>query len=97
MLYALKSANPKLRKVILKNAPPELIKTLSEAVYNIIHGNVKICDKSHRCLCRYKRELRKFSSPHYNIKYKRKLITNQKGGWLSPLLSIVGALLSKYL
>lgn len=97
MLYALKTANPQLRKSILKNAPPDLIKTLSEIAHNVLQGNVEICNKTHKCLCKYKRVLRKFSSPHYNIEYKRRLITNQTGGWMVPLMSIVGTLLSNYL
>lgn len=97
MLYALKQANPKLRKHILKHSPPDFIKSLSEIVYNVLQGNVKICDKTHKCLCRYKKVLRKFASPHTNTEYKRKLIVNQKGGWITPLISIVSAILSKYL
>lgn len=97
MLYALKNASPKLRNVILKNAPSEIIKTLSEIAYNIIHGNVEICGKTHKCLSKYKRVLRKFSSPQTNITRKRKLIVNQIGGWVTPLMTIIGTILSKYL
>lgn len=97
MLYALKSAKPKLRKAILQNASPELIKTLSEIVYSVIHGNVEICSVTHKKLRKYKKSLRKFAVPHYSIERKRRLIVNQRGGWISPLMTIVGALLSKLL
>lgn len=96
MLSVLRTASPKLRKVMLKNVPPEIIKTLAECAYNILHGNVPICDKSHRRLKKYKNTLRRFSQPHSSITSKRRIIL-QKGGWLTPLLGIVGTLLSQYL
>lgn len=89
-------ATPKLRKAMLKNAPPELIKTLSECAYNILHGNFKICGKNHQCLKKYKNPFRRFSLPHSSIESKRQIIV-QKGGWLVPFLSIVGTLLNQFL
>lgn len=97
MLYVLKNADTKLRKAILKNASPEIIKTLCEISYNTLIGNHKICHKTKRRLFSYKRELRKLSCPKRSVSSKRKILI-QKGGFLPALIgSLLSGVIASYL
>jgi hypothetical protein len=55
-LQVLKTAKPQLRKAIIKNCNGELVKTISECVLNVLHGNLQLTT------CQKKR-LRKFKDP----------------------------------
>lgn len=90
MLYVLKNSKSKLRKNIMKEAHPELIKTLCEICMNTLNGNIKIPIKCRNYLKKYKRTLRRLSFTKANIPSKRKLLI-QRGGFLPILL---GTLLS---
>lgn len=90
MLYVLKNSEPKLRKNILKEARPEVIKTLCEICMNTLNGNIKLPVKCKNHLKKYKRTMRQLSFTKANIPSKRKLLI-QKGGFLPVLL---GTLLS---
>lgn len=100
MLYVLSRANPKLCSAIMKNADPELIKTISEIALNILAGNNKISNKSRKKLSRYKRQMRRLACSKQSLRSKRKILV-QKGGFLPMLIGsilsgIIGALLQKH-
>lgn len=90
MLHVLQSANPKLRKAILKEVPNDVIQVLSEICLNTLRGNVKVKQQTREKLKAYKGVLRQLASSSVGDTKKRRLLI-QKGGFLGLLL---GALLS---
>lgn len=101
MLYVLKNSKSKLRKNILKEVDPEIIKTLCEVCINTLNGNVKIPIKILNYLKKYKRAMRHLSFSKTNIPAKRNILI-QRGGFLPVLLgallsSVVGQLIEKKL
>lgn len=90
MLHVLNKCKACLRKVIIKKANPELIKTICEICLNILNGNIKISKKCKDSLKKYKKNLRKLATSKGNLASKKKIII-QKGGFL-PI--ILGSLLS---
>lgn len=98
ILCVLRNADSKLQKAILKNARPDVIKAIAEIAYNVLHGNVSICNRTKKQLIKYKKPIRKLGKPSTKISYKRRLLVNQTGGWIAPLISsVLGAVLSEYL
>lgn len=77
MLYLLKSSNSKLRKSTLKEAQPEVIKTLCVICMNTLNGNIKIPTKCLMQLRKYKRTLRQLSLTNANIPSKRRLLVQK--------------------
>jgi hypothetical protein len=88
MLYVLKKAKPVLRKAIIKHADPEIIKTINEIALNTLNGNNQICNKTKKCLSKYKKELRCLSCPKRSLATKRKVII-QNGGFLPTLIATI--------
>ena len=84
-LHILKNANPQLRKNILKDSNPDLIKALCEVCMNTLNGNMKISNSTKSQLKKYKKTLRCLASPKVKLTRKRKLLI-QKGGFLPVLL-----------
>lgn len=72
---------------MLKNAGPELIKTISEICYNTLNGNLKLDGKARRSLEKYKKAIRTIGCPHKNIDCKRRTIVQHGDGIISVLLS----------
>src|SRR5215472_14726057 len=87
-LETLKKAKPKLRKAILLNCDPDLLKSVGECALNVLRGNIRLTECSRRKLRKHKSLLRKFSNKSVSIANKRKIIV-QRGGFLLPLLSAV--------
>jgi len=77
--------NPQLRKNILKDSNPDLIKALCEVCMNTLNGNMKISNSTKSQLKKYKKTLRCLASPKVKLTRKRKLLI-QKGGFLPVLL-----------
>lgn len=97
MLYVLRAATPKLRSAIIKNADPQLIKTLCEISYNTLRGNTKLCPKTKKILSGYKRELRHIGSPKRSLLSKRKILV-QRGGFIPTLIgAILSGIIGSYL
>jgi hypothetical protein len=97
----LKKASPKLRKAILKSAPDELIKAITEIAYNILNGNHRIGKKYKDNLKKYKSQLRKLSQQSNSLRAKRKILVQSGGSFLPYLLStvltgIIGKLLEQH-
>lgn len=100
-LHVLKDCNPQLRKVLLKAASSEIIKTLCEISLNTLNGNSKISKHCKNKLKKYKRELRQLVCPKLSITAKRKILV-QKGGFLPVLIGsilsgVIGQLIEKSL
>src|SRR5215475_7782503 len=87
-LELLKKAKPKLRRAILLNCGPDLLKSLGECALNVLHGNVKLGKCLKRKLQKHRVVLRKIANKRVSLDNKRKMIV-QRGGFLLPLLSAV--------
>jgi len=85
-LQVLKSAEAKLRNVIISKRKKELLNCKSECVLNVLNGNIKLTGCDRRKLQKYKAALRKVSNRRAHLVSKKKLIV-QRGGFLLPLLS----------
>ena len=99
LLYALKSAKPKLRSAIVKTADEELIKTICDCCLNTLNGNHKVNNSLKRKLIKHRNTLRSLASRGTGIKKKRRILT-QKGGFLPMLLGsilsgVIGSLIGK--
>jgi hypothetical protein len=88
MLYVLKKAKPILRNAIIKHAEPDVIQTINEIALNTLNGNNKICEKTKKCLSKYKKELRCLSCPKRSLTTKRKVII-QNGGFIPTLIASI--------
>ena len=91
LLLAIQSVDPKTRVGILRSAPDEFIKTLLEIIVNFLAGNVVRSTTSHkplhvRRLTRYKSLLRRLCAQR-NVKKTRKVLVQQKGGFLPFLIA----------
>ncbi|GBN58755.1 hypothetical protein AVEN_17024-1 [Araneus ventricosus] len=97
LLHVLASASPQQRNATLKSATNEQIKTMCEICQNALAGNVSKAKV--RQLCRYKKVIRQLAVKNIPIARKRKLLTNQTGGFLSlvlpAVLSLVEGLVGK--
>src|SRR5215469_4562213 len=87
-LELLRKVKPKLRRAILLNCGPGLLKSVGECALNVLRGNVKLTKCSRRKLRKHKDVLRKIADKKVKIDNKRKIIV-QRGGFLLPLLSAV--------
>ena len=85
ILKVLAKADPHICQAILKGAPNDLLKCLSECAYNILRGNVKLKPAEKARLTKYKQKLRKVADEKSSLKEKQKVL--QTGGFLPALLA----------
>ena len=83
MIQFLCHTKPSVTKLVLKNASPDLIKSLSEICLNVLKGNVPLTAAQKSKLSRFKHDLRKLAQKNISLKKKKTIL--QKGG-LFPLL-----------
>ena len=96
ILQVLKTACPKLRKVIILNGGKERVNCISEIILNVLNGNLKLSDCNKRKLKKYRAVLRKLADKRVPSVAKKRLI-NQRGGFLFTLLSAALPILSNIL
>lgn len=101
ILLALGTINDKtLRNSILRSCSPPTIRILSQIATNILNGNIPINKSQFKRLKKYCSSLRHLSNTK-SCKLRRKLLINQKGGFLPLLIPIIasslGGILSKVL
>lgn len=94
LLHILSRASPKQRKAILKTTSDEQIKSLCEICQNVLIGNVR--NISLKKLKLHKKILRQLADKKIAISKKRKLVTNQTGGFLPLILNGVLSLLGEF-
>ena len=98
-LKVLKSAKPAQRKAILLAADDDLILAICEIVDNVLRGNVKLSTTQKTKLSKYKKAMRYTAAHKVSKKNKRKLLTNQTGGFLplilGPALALVAGLVGE--
>lgn len=90
ILHVLRKSKPNLRKALIKQCEPDVIKTLCEICLNTLKGNTRLSNVAKKRLKKYKRTIRSLSQPKQSVAFKRKVLL-QHGGFL-PLL--LGTLLS---
>jgi hypothetical protein len=101
LLQSLKRDSPHQRKFIIKKAHPDLIKTIADVCYNIVHVNLKLSTVKKKQLLRNKNKIRRLADKNVSLSTKRREII-QQGGFLSAIVpaisiaaSLIGGLLSK--
>lgn len=82
----------KLKKALTN----DVLKSLSECCYNVLHGNVPANGQQLKTLTKYKKQLRNMADRRVSLKKKRQLVT-QSGGFLGPLLGVIAPILSSLL
>lgn len=87
LLYTIKNASPKLRKSILQNCSPSLIKTLSEICHNVVKGNCVLSKKLLTSLKKHKKTLRSISCRSVSLASKRKHLVQKGNGFLGLILA----------
>jgi hypothetical protein len=95
-LQVIKSAGPKLRKVILSNYNKELLHSIFDCALNVLNGNLTLKPCAKRKLRKHKTVHRKIADKRLPLAAKRKTIV-QRGGFLLPLLSAALPLLANLL
>ena len=95
LLKVLVDASPKLKKAIIKHAPPELVIAISEIVLNLLKGVIELTPHQKKRSSRYKKELLSLAKKNVSVGKKRKILV-QKGGSavLAVLIPLVLSLLS---
>ena len=76
----------KKRAILIRNLDSRVIRKLSEVARHIIQGKIKLRPNQLRKLKRHKKILNKFKIKALGLKKKKTLI--QRGGFLTPLLSV---------
>ena len=87
LLKFLQKGKPKIRKAIIEESGPDIIKVLCECAQNTINGNVKLSQAHFKKLKRYKQQLRLLADKKASVKRKKKAL--QTGGFLGSLLTAV--------
>jgi hypothetical protein len=77
-----KDAKPKLRKAIIVNCTPELLKCICECVVNALKGNVNLSSCAKRRIQKHKGQLRKVANKSISLAKKKRIIV-QRGALLS--------------
>ena len=78
VLQVLKTACPKLRKVIILNGGKELINCISEIILNVLNGNLKLSDCNKRKLKKYRAVIRKLADKRVPSVAKKRLINQRR-------------------
>lgn len=96
VLKRLARCKPSTTKSIIKDAPKDLLDTLSECSYNVLQGVVPLTHRQKKKLCKYKTNLRRIANKKVSQKRKRAIL--MRGGFLgallTPIISVLGSLLS---
>lgn len=98
LLEVLRTANPKLRKVILQNADNKCIHAIAEIIINLMQGNVPISKNQKKKLKKYKNTFRaiehNYMKKPINASRGRRLII-QTGGILPAIFGIIAPIIAK--
>jgi hypothetical protein len=85
-LQLIKSSTPREQKLLVPALENDLIKVLSEVIYNFLHGNVSVGGNKILQLRRHKQSLRALSSRSVSLDKKRSILQQSGRGALLPLL-----------
>lgn len=94
-LQRIATAAPAERKKLIENATDEEMTVLTEIAMNITKGHFPVTDKHFHRLKKHKHVIRKLASPTLPHEAK-KVILNQRGGFLpvlvAPVLAALGSI-----
>ena len=86
-IHLLARSRPKRRKSLLKQATREELTSLFEICLNILKGNMPLNQTEYQRLKKHRNIIRKLANKRLSFK-RKKVIVNQKGGFLGTLASI---------
>lgn len=89
ILGKLSKAKPKERKMLLKAASSQLVKSILECIKNVLKGNVSLNRKCIIRLKKHKAVLRSINTRGTKISQKKKAIIQSGGAFLPALLAPV--------
>ena len=93
-LRALKTARPKKRRQMIKDADNGLINAIGESARNCLKGNVPLNSGQFRCLKKHKCSIRRLANKRTSLKTRKRII--QKGGFLGsflgPIIKAIGGI-----
>ena len=97
-LEVLSTVEPRLRKMMIDQAPSTVVDALCECCLNVLKGAIPLTTHQKRCLTRYETQLRALAKKRISQKQKKK-VPNQKGAGLvssllPPALMVLQSLLS---
>lgn len=101
-LRKLKCCNAKQRKKLLSKASTSQIRSLSDCAHNILIKNIPLSSGQFSKLKKHKNIIRQLGTKGISLKNKKKLLVQQKGGFLMSILapilaSLGGTLISSLL
>lgn len=83
-----------LRGKLIKSLPDKTVKHICDACYNILAGNCRLSSRQYETLRRYKKPIRQLGyEPYHPLNYKRKILKEQKGGFLGAVFPIIASLI----
>lgn len=90
-LHFLTTTDGKTAKSVIRSANPEVLNCFSEVCHNILEDRIHLVPKKRAKLAKYRATIRALAKKSTTQQTKRQLI--QKGGFLSAILPILGAVL----
>jgi len=100
LLKVLSTAEPKLKKAILKNISSDTLRCICDCCHNLLNGNIHLTGAQKRKLVAHKNLVRTLASVKASLSRKKRLLQQkggQKGGVvaavLTPLLAVAASLL----
>ena len=92
LLKLLAKSSPKRRKTLLQAGGSDVIYSLCECCKNVLDGNVKLTLSQKKRLGKYKKPMRQLADRRVKLAAKQRILT-QQGGFIGPLLGILGPVL----
>ena len=86
---------PNFTRALIKEAPPGVIKTISDAALNVMHGRgIKLSSRNRARFAKQRRIFKLLSSPSVAIEKKRKVLVGRGFLALLPMLlsTVLGAI-----
>ena len=86
-------SDPKTFRLVVRDAPETVIKTVCNAAFNAERGDVRLTNAEKALFRKHRQQISLLTSPRPTLATKRKLLgrVSQSGGWsyIPPLLSAV--------
>lgn len=95
LLSNFKNLSKHEKKIIVNNLTDEVVKLIVEIIGNVENGCIKIDSKSKTALKKYKKSFVDLLKRENTLQTQKRII--QKGGFVAPLLSVLGTQLLSYL
>ena len=98
MLIVLHCSSKAQKKELLKHLKPGTIKAICECTINIINTNIEVSDQEKRKINRNRDKIRELVNPKTSQKKRKKILVQEGGAFLAPLLApVIGSLVDPLL